>query len=113
LSESSFSLKTHNNGIDCRPLDALNEVQLMAPDVPAERDTLVQQERDEELVLRRWASSSRCLSLMTIQAAGDPEPMSSPQPPKKRISQADKDALLTAALILLVIAGAAFFAGLL
>jgi hypothetical protein len=85
----------------------------MAQQVPAERDTSVQQEHDEELALRRWASSSRCLALMTIHAAEDPDPMGTPEPPKKRISQADKDALLTAALILLVIAGAAFFAGLL
>jgi hypothetical protein len=85
----------------------------MVKEVRTARETTVQQERDEELALRRWPNSSRYLALMTIQAAEDPEPMGSPQPPKKRVSQADKDALLTAGLILLVIAGAAFFAGLL
>jgi hypothetical protein len=34
-------------------------------------------------------------------------------PPRKRISKDDKDALLAAGLTLLLIAGAAFFAGLL
>jgi hypothetical protein len=72
---------------------------------------LAQGEQEESV--SDWARTSRYLALKTIQAAKDPEPIGSPQPPKKRVTRADKDALLTAALILIVVAGAAFFAGLL
>lgn len=74
-------------------------------------------EADADAVLRKWTHIRGYLTLQRLQANDDTwkgaDPAAPRHPPGRTLSADDKSALLTAGLALLVIAGAAFFAGLL
>lgn len=79
-------------------------------------DVAVASDAGQHSLIRKWVQTNRYVNVMVGLADRDSEPAccdGRPRLPPKRISQDDKDALLTAGLALLIIAGAAFLAGLL
>ena len=73
-------------------------------------------ELDEELALRRWAQSSRYLAMMSLRdqaGAINVERAKQPELDRRFWTKARTDALLTALFTILLLAGAAFLAGLL
>lgn len=87
-----------------------NEIPDLDPDTAAHG-------RSDAPTVARWMNTSRYVAFISLFSERHKDERAAEQPPrrplKRRLPKADRDALLNAGLILLVIAVAAFVAGLL
>ncbi len=71
------------------------------------------QDEDAEHALDDWLESSRYVTARRVHEARLDPPIVTPAFPKRRLNKDQKDAIIAAIMILLLVAGSAFLAGLL